>query len=152
MKTIARDCNWWAYLFRVTHREQIDGTAQREDRLTEFIVAALELEPGMRVLDVACGSGVHLLRLARRHVVGTGVEVAPSLVRHATRRAAEAGLTDRLRYLVGDMRDLTAAVGDETFDAVTLLSGSFGFFDDEANQCVLDGVDVRRTSQGVHDV
>lgn len=76
----------------------------------------------------------------------------PSLVRHATRRAAEAGLTDRLRYLVGDMRDLTAAVGDETFDAVTLLSGSFGFFDDETNQRVLDGMDVKRTNQGAHHV
>lgn len=37
------------------------------------------------------------------------MEVAPSLVRYATRRAAKAGLIDRLRYLVGDMRDLTAS-------------------------------------------
>jgi cyclopropane fatty-acyl-phospholipid synthase-like methyltransferase len=106
----------------------------------------------MRVLDVTCGSGVHLLRLARRHVVDTGAEIAPSLVRHATGCAAEEGPTDRLRYLVGDMRDLTAAIGDETFDAVTLLSGSFGFFDDETNQRVLDGVDVKRANQGAHDV
>jgi ubiquinone/menaquinone biosynthesis C-methylase UbiE len=143
MKTVTRDWDWWVYLFRVTHREQIEGITHWDDRLVEFLVAVLGLEPGMRVLDVACGSGVHLLRLARRDVVGTGVEIAPSLVRYATERAAEEGLTDRLRYLVGDMRDLTAALSDETFDAAMLLSGSFGFFDDPTNQRVLNGMASR---------
>lgn len=148
MKTVTQDWNWWAYLFRVTHREQIEGISEWDDRLIEFIVATLELEPGMRVLDVACGSGVHLLRLARRGLEGVGVDIAPSLVRHATEQAAEAGLNDRLCYLTGDMRDLAAAVGDETFDAVTLLSGSFGFFDDVTNQRVLDGMAARLKPDG----
>ena len=143
MKTVTRDWDWWAYLFRVTHREQIEGISEWDDRLIEFIVDRLKLEPGMCVLDVACGSGVHLLRLARRGIEGVGVDVAPSLMRHATEQATEAGLTNQLRYLVGDMRDLAATVGGETFDAVTLLSGSFGFFDDATNQHVLDGMAAR---------
>jgi SAM-dependent methyltransferase len=140
VKTVTKDWNWWAYLFRVTHREQIEGISDWDDRLLAFIVAVLELKPGRRVLDVACGSGIHLLRLARQGIEGVGVDIAPSLVRYATDRAAGAGLTDRLNYLVGDMRDLVAAVGSAAFDAVTLLSGSFGFFDDETNQRVLDGL------------
>jgi len=132
--------DWWAYLFRVIHREQIKGISEWDDRLIAFLVSVLELTPGMRVLDVACGSGVHLLRLARRGIGGVGVEIAPRLVCYATRQANEAGLANGLRYLVGDMRDLVAAIGDETFDAVTLFSGSFGFFDDQTNQKVLDGM------------
>jgi len=140
VKIIVRDWDWWAYLFRVTHREKVRGIAEWDERLIEFIVIALELEPGMRALDVACGSGVHLLRLARRGIGGGGVDIAPRLAHYATEQAAGAGLADRLSYLVGDMRDLAAAIGSETFDAVTLLSGSFGFFDDETNQRVLDGM------------
>lgn len=148
MKTIIRDWNWWAYLARVTYREQIAGISEWDDRLIEFLIAMLGLEPGMRVLDVACGSGVHLLRLARRGLEGVGVDVAPSLVRHATEQAAKAGLTDWLCYLVGDMRDLADAIRNETFDAVTLLSGSFGFFDDVTNQRVLDGMAARLKPDG----
>jgi SAM-dependent methyltransferase len=140
MKTIIRDWDWWAYLFRVIHRERIQGISEWDDRLIEFIVDGLKLEPGTCVLDVACGSGVHLLCLARRGIEGVGVDVAPSLVRYAKEQATAAGLTDKLRYLVGDMRNLAATVGNRTFDAVTLLSGSFGFFDDAANQHVLDGM------------
>ncbi len=148
MKTITQDWNWWAYLARVTHREQIEGISKWDDRLIEFMIAMLGLEPGMRVLDVACGSGVHLLRLAHWGIEGVGVDIAPSLVRHATEQAAEAGVADRLRYLVGDMRALADAVGDETFDAVTLLSGSFGFFDDPTNRRVLAGMAARLKPDG----
>jgi SAM-dependent methyltransferase len=143
VKTITRDWDWWAYLFRVTHREQISGIDEWDARLIAFLIEMLGLELGARVLDVACGSGVHLLRLARQGIEGVGVDIAPSLVRHCRQRAAEAGLTGRVRYLTGDMRDLTAAVGEERFDAVTLLSGSFGFFDDAANQRVLEGMAAR---------
>lgn len=57
-------------------------------------------------------------------------------------------MADRLRYLVGDMRDLADAIRDETFDVVTLLSGSFGFFDDVTNQRVLDGMAARLKPDG----
>lgn len=143
VKTITRDWDWWAYLFRVTHREQIPDIDEWDARLIAFLMEVLVLKPGARVLDVACGSGVHLLRLARWGIEGVGVEIAPSLVRHCRQQAAGAGPTGLIHYLVGDMRDLAAAVGEETFDAVTLLSGSFGFFDDATNQRVLNGMAAR---------
>ena len=62
MQTITRDWNWWAYLFRVIHRGQIEGISEWDDRLIEFIVALLELQPGMRMLDVACGGGEYHVR------------------------------------------------------------------------------------------
>jgi SAM-dependent methyltransferase len=62
-----------------------------------------------------------------------GVDVAPSLVAHCGERAAEEGLTTA-RFEVGDMRELDHA-GE--FDALLLLSGSFGFFDEATNRDVL---------------
>lgn len=133
MKTIQREWDWWAYHYRVVHRGQIPGISQWDDDLVEMIVQVLELQPGDRVLDLACGSGDHARRLAKRGLDVLGVDIAPSLIAHCRERAAEEGLAS-VRSEQGDMREL-AYQGE--FDAVLLLSGSFGFFDEPANQDVL---------------
>ena len=133
MKTIRREWDWWAYHYRVMHRGQIPGIGQWDDDLVEMIVQVLGLQPGDHLLDLACGSGDHARRLARRGLNVLGVDIAPSLVAHCREKAAEEGLTTA-RFEQGDMRDL-AYQGQ--FDATLLLSGSFGFFDDATNREVL---------------
>jgi SAM-dependent methyltransferase len=98
-----------------------------------MIIQVLDLRPGQRVLDLACGSGDHARRLARRDLEVVGVDIAPSLVAHCRQKAAEEGL-DTVRFEQGDMRALEE---EGAFDAVLLLSGSFGFFDDATNLDVL---------------
>jgi SAM-dependent methyltransferase len=133
MKTIQREWDWWAYHYRVVHRNQIPGIGRWDDDVVELIVHALALRPGDRVLDLACGSGDHARRLAGRGLEVLGVDVASSLVAYCRERAAEEDLATA-RFEVGDMRALTFR---EEFDAVLLLSGSFGFFDDGTNRDVL---------------
>lgn len=133
METIQQDWDWWAYLFRVLHRSQIPGISQWDDDLVNLIAQVLELRPGDRVLDLACGSGDHARRLAGRGLEVVGVDIAASLVAHCRQRAAEEGTTTA-SFLQGDMRELAY---EAEFDAVLLLSGSFGFFDDATN---LDGL------------
>jgi SAM-dependent methyltransferase len=133
MKTIQRDWDWWAYHYRVGHRSQIPGIGVWDDDLVEMIIEVLDLQPGDSVLDLACGSGDHANRLAARGLEVLGIDIAPSLVAHCRQQAAEAGLT-KSQFRQGDMRDLDF---EGVFDAVLLLSGSFGFFDDAANRDVL---------------
>jgi len=133
VKTIQRDWDWWAYHFRVVHRQHIPGIEQWDDEITDLIVEVLALRPGDRVLDMACGSGVHALRLAQRGLDVLGVDVAPSLVAHNREQTAATGITGA-RFEQGDMRE---AKYDGEFNALLLLSGSFGFFDDAANLDVL---------------
>ena len=52
------------------------GTEQEVD----FLVDALGLEPGMRVLDAGCGPGRHALALARRGIEVVGVDLSPDFV------------------------------------------------------------------------
>jgi SAM-dependent methyltransferase len=133
VKTIEREWDWWAYHYRVVHRSQIPGISQWDDDLVAMILQVLGLRPGDRVLDLACGSGDHARRLARHGLEVVGVDSAASLVSHCRQRAAEEGTTTAY-FVQGDMREL-AYEGE--FDAVLLLSGSFGFFDDAANRDVL---------------
>jgi SAM-dependent methyltransferase len=101
-----------------------EGTA----RDAEGIVALLELAPGARVLDVACGHGRHAVPLARRGLAVTGHDFSPVMLARARRDAAAAGV--RLGLVRGDMRRLPFGPG---FDAVLSVFTSFGYFADPAD-------------------
>jgi SAM-dependent methyltransferase len=133
VKTIQREWDWWAYHYRVVHRGQIPGIGEWDDDLVELIVHVLGLRPGDHLLDLACGSGDHARRLAKRGLNVLGVDIAPSLITHCREKAAEEGLAT-VRFEQGDMRDLAY---QSQFDATLLLSGSFGFFDNTTNRDVL---------------
>ena len=47
----------------------------------EAFVARMRLEPGARVLDIACGTGNATIPLARRGARVTGLDMIPHLVR-----------------------------------------------------------------------
>jgi SAM-dependent methyltransferase len=81
--------------------------------------AVMNIRPGQHVLDVGCGSGIDTLILAqqvgdRGRVVGVDYDAA--MVGAANRRAAEAGVGDRVTHR---QADATALPFEEaTFDAV----------------------------------
>src|SRR5690349_25179633 len=91
------------------------GTEQEVD----FLVDVLELEPGMRVLDVGCGPGRHAHALGRRGIEVLGVDIAERFVEVA-RQTGTPGVTfERL--------DARALPFEAEFDAViSLCQGAVG--------------------------
>jgi 2-polyprenyl-3-methyl-5-hydroxy-6-metoxy-1,4-benzoquinol methylase len=65
----------------------------------ERFVALIGLEPGARVLDIACGTGNVTIPLARRGARVTGLDMTPHLLEEARARAAREGL--RIRFDAG---------------------------------------------------
>ena len=87
-----------------------------------FVVDALGLEPGERILDVGCGPGRHALALARRGFDVVGVDLSPDFIDLPRRAAAAEGLAARFEVL--DVRD---SAFDGEFDAaICLCQGGFG--------------------------
>ncbi|MFE0178679.1 class I SAM-dependent DNA methyltransferase [Streptomyces sp. NPDC059002] len=90
-------------------------------------VAALvrERKPGAStLLDVACGTGVHLEGFAKRFDKVAGLELSESMAARATERLSGVPLHH------GDMR--TFDLG-ETFDAVVIMFSSIGYLDTVAD-------------------
>jgi ubiquinone/menaquinone biosynthesis C-methylase UbiE len=87
-----------------------------------FLVDALGLVAGERVLDVGCGPGRHALALARRGIDVVGVDLSEDFVTLA--RDAAATEESSARFEVGDVRELAY---EAEFDAVICLcQGGFG--------------------------
>ena len=78
------------------------------------------LKPGMKVLDVACGTGNLALPAARAGAVVTGVDIAPNLVRQARENAKREGLN--IQFDEGDAEALP--YDDASFDAVMTMFGA----------------------------
>ena len=76
----------------------------QQDKLAH-IAAKLAIEPGMRVLDIGCGWGGMALYLNRKlGAEVTGVTLSEEQLKVARARAAEAGVSDKVRFELIDYR------------------------------------------------
>jgi len=96
-------------------------------REVDFIVKALDLPAGAKILDLCCGQGRHSLELARRGFQVVGVDLSEALLYAARKRAESEGLN--VTFLQCDMREIDFK---DEFDAVINMFTSFGYLESEA--------------------
>jgi SAM-dependent methyltransferase len=97
--------------------------------LTEWLCARLDLQPGMRVLDLGCGRALSSVFLAREY----GAQVwATDLWISATdnrKQIDQAGLSDRVFPIHAEARDLPYA--EDFFDAIVCIDAYIYFGTDD---------------------
>jgi hypothetical protein len=71
------------------------------------------------VMDLGSGDGRNVIAAAKRGARGVGVEYNPQMVEYSARKAAEAGVTDKARFVQGDM--YAADISQATVLALFLL-------------------------------
>lgn len=86
----------------------------------EEFIKRLDLQPGMKVLDVACGTGNLALPAARLGAAVTGLDIAPNLLKQASENAQRQGL--QIQFDEGDAEALPYE--DSSFDAVVTMFGA----------------------------
>jgi len=95
-------CAYWANPDDTLDRAQEDKKAH--------IAAKLALAPGMKVLDIGCGWGGMALYLHQKCGVDVlGITLSEEQHEVACRRAAEAGVSDHVRFELIDYRDVTGS-------------------------------------------
>src|SRR3981081_4056963 len=88
--------------------------------LGEQFVSRINLQPGVKVLDVACGTGNTSLPAARTGATVTGVDIAPNLLEQARSRAGKEDL--KIQFDEGDAESLSYP--DASFDIVLSMFGA----------------------------
>ena len=83
-------------------------------------VEGLDIKSGMKVLDVACGTGNTAIPEAKKGAEVTGVDIASNLIEQARARAEGEGV--KAQFDVGDAEDMHYP--DGSFDAVVTMFGA----------------------------
>ena len=81
-------------------------------RVANEVAAA---HPSGKVLEIGSGPGQLAVRLARQPtgVTLTRVDISDAMIERAARRAARAGLSERVQFEVGDVATPTSAAGSD---------------------------------------
>jgi len=121
--------NWDNHSRAQASRQWRKQSAMMGQNVTEAIVAAALVEPGMSVLDVACGSGepaISIATLLNGSGEVIGVDLSQGALQIATERATQRQLTN-VRFQPADAHQLPFP--DNGFDRITSRLGVM-FFDD----------------------
>ncbi len=86
-----------------------------------FIEQQLTASGAWRILDTACGTGMHTVALAQRGYDVTGADLSVGMIERARENVASAGV--KARFVVAGFGELAAKAGDG-FDALLCLGNS----------------------------
>ncbi len=95
------------------------AVAERISQVGELVVERAGVEPGMELLDVACGAGNATIPAAREGARVTGLDFSPDLLAIARERAADAMV--EIDWVEGDAQALP--FDDASFDRVISTFG-----------------------------
>lgn len=87
-------------------------------RLHERVVD--HVEPVSRVLDVGCGTGDMVWKLAGKADEVVGIELSPAMVEYANRILAERAMP-HVSFVLGDVTKAFADLPDDHFDLATMV-------------------------------
>lgn len=135
---------WYETIFDERYPELFGPLEENAEREVEEILGLVALPGGSAVEDLGCGRGRHAIPLARRGFAVTGVDLSEKMLGLARARARREGVS--VEWIREDMRMFRRP---SSFDLCLSLFTSFGFFNDEENQKVLENVGVSLKKGGV---
>ncbi len=120
----------WVDFFN-KHAPHYDDNVFTKNTLVEvqFLMETLGLEPGMRLLDMGCGTGRHAVELAKRGILVTGVDISLGMLAVAREKASAAGV--EVEWIEADA---TKWLNVGAFDAaICICEGGFGLINHDEN-------------------
>ncbi|MFW5885579.1 MAG: class I SAM-dependent methyltransferase [Halanaerobium sp.] len=128
-------------------KDEGDDLKKAQLQKIDHVLKKLNLEPGERLLDIGCGWGSLALRAAKKYGVEVmGITLSKEQEIEAKRRAAEAGLADKIEIRRQDYRDLASE--KEEFDKI-LSVGMFEHVGKENIPLYFEAVDKMLKNRGL---
>jgi ubiquinone/menaquinone biosynthesis C-methylase UbiE len=122
---------WYESLFEnYAHKYDKECFVQGTVGECDFIEQEINRDKSLKVIDIGCGTGRHVIELTKRGYNVTGVDLSEDQIKRAKEKAQEAGVT--IDFQTQDARNLSF---DGEFDlAIMLCEGGFSLMEtDEMN-------------------
>jgi len=103
----------WKKYYRETPLDKIPWNKTQADYFQKLLNSK-KLGSG-KALDLGCGVGIKSITLAKRGFRVTGVDIAPTAIKHAKNKARKAGV--KINFIAADATNLSF-LRDEKFDLV----------------------------------
>ncbi|GAB6101980.1 class I SAM-dependent methyltransferase [Thermococcus atlanticus] len=115
-----------AEYYDAIYRRRAERIGEEIDFVEELFRKETEREV-RKILDLACGTGIPTLELARRGYQVMGLDLHDEMLAVARKKAEKEGLN--VRFIQGNALEIDF---EEEFDAVTMFFSSITYFDDSA--------------------
>ena len=92
----------------------------------ENLITKLQIKKGSKLIDIACGKGRHAKYFNQKGMDVVGVDLSPNSINTAKKDENKS-----LKFSVHDMREIYK---ENTFNIVTNLFTSFGYFEDNKDE------------------
>ena len=119
------------YMYFYRSSISVENTANQ----IKILLRELDLKPGIKVLDAACGHGRHANILAQMGFAVTGIDIMDEFITVARADAKKQGL--KVEYIKKDLRKINYI---NKFDRAVMLFTSFGYFEDAENLRILKNI------------
>lgn len=87
-----------------------------DEAVVQVMLRMADLRPGMKLYDLGCGDGRIAIAAARLGATAVGVDIDPQRIRECYWNARKAGVSERVRFVQGNLFDM----GFADADAMTL--------------------------------
>jgi SAM-dependent methyltransferase len=113
----------WKY-FDITHKKHIVCNPMSKDKL-DGLFSLLDIKPNSKVLDIACGKGEPLIRLAELFSVsGIGVDISPYFIKNCENKKNKRVPNSDIKLLEMDGAKYSPKI-NELFDLTMCIGASF---------------------------
>jgi cyclopropane fatty-acyl-phospholipid synthase-like methyltransferase len=113
----------WKY-YDITHKKHLICNPMSQGKF-EKLFSLLDLKPGSKVLDIACGKGEPLIRLAELfNISGTGIDISPYFIKDCQKKKSERIPESDIEILEMDGAKYISEA-DEFFDLTMCIGASF---------------------------
>ena len=129
-----RDWNWWSW-FLARHYFGASSENRHWDSVARSLVKDLNLQPGMRLLDIGSGCGELEFCLAQRGLDVVGIDNSELLIADCQKIAANRGIPAQFQQ-----QNMFHFRPTSKFDAVICINTSFGYGTDQQNRELIERI------------
>lgn len=95
-------------------------------------------KPKIRILDVSCGTGDHLIMFAKWGYEGVGIDISEQNITAAGELSKRNKTESKTRFIVGDMIKLEESLEGEKFDFISCIGNTFSIFSQEERTLIFN--------------